>query len=176
MILGATLALTTVAILVPAAPAQREGGKTTEPEWQEVVWRKGDCVALMPGKPTATTQPTKDKIDVHYMVVEIKPGAYAMSYSVIPVLKGANQETITKFLDGGRDGAVGKNKLVKEDKITHGTYQGREILVELPASTFTRSQVFIVEDRIYHLLVLGPKDMVSSKDADKFFESFKLLR
>jgi hypothetical protein len=38
-----------------------------------------------------------------------------------------------------------------------------------------RCRVYLVGKRLYHVLVIGTNDYATSKEADKFLESFRLV-
>jgi hypothetical protein len=149
-------------------------------DWQDFVWWKGECVAVMPGKPQALTRtvpgPNGTTLDLYVMYVELKTVAYLISYLENPAFKGAGAQQLEETLNRARDGAVGKGKLLKETKIKHGPYPGRDVVVELPNNICSRSQIFVVEGKMYQLVIIGSADACQSKDADRFLDSFRLLK
>jgi hypothetical protein len=166
-----------VVLFLPAALGAQAGAA----DWQDYVWRKGECVALMPGKPQMLTRTIPagangGMLDLYIMYVDQKSVAYLLSYVDNPAFKAANAKMLEETLDKAREGAVGKGKLLKETKIKHGSYPGREILVELPNMTCSRSRLFLVEQKLYQLVIIGARDACLSKEADQFLESFMLLR
>jgi len=154
-------------------------GETT---WSEFSSAEGAFSVLMPGAPTEETQ-TQDTemgaIDVHSFTFEQGGVAYLVGYNIFPaaVIEAASPAAL---LNGARDGQAKavNGTLVNEQEITLGAYPGRdvEILVENSDGTSSlRSRTFLVEDRLYQVMVVGPKGQSSSPDTIKFLDSFKLL-
>jgi hypothetical protein len=168
--------LPALAILLFTAVGVRAGA----PEWQDFVWRKGECVILMPAKPQQLTRtipgPNGSTLEVYMQFVDLKSVAYVLSYVDNPTFKGAGSQQLEEVLNKARDGAVGKGKLIKETKLKHGPYPGREVLVELSASVSSRSRLFVVEEKLYQLVILGSREACTAKEADEFLASFKLLK
>jgi len=165
-------------LLVVGALLAGCGGTT----WSEFSSAEGAFSVLMPGTPTEETQ-TQDTelgaIDVHSFTFEQGGVAYLVGYNVFPaaVIEAASPDSL---LDGACDGQVQavKGTRVSEQEITLGAYAGRdlEILIEDsdgPASL--RSRMFLVRDRLYQVMVVGPKGQSTSPDTLKFLDSFKLV-
>ena len=165
-------------ILVVAALLAGCGGTT----WTEFSSADGAFSVLMPGTPTEETQ-TEDTdlgpIDVHLFTFEKGEVAYLVGYNVFPaaVVEAA---TPAVLLDSARDGQVEtvKGTLVSETEITLGTYPGRDLEIQVEGSDGTsslRSRLFMVGDRLYQLVVGGPKGQSTSADTIKFLDSFELV-
>jgi hypothetical protein len=147
----------------------------------QTTWSEFSSV-LMPGTPTEQTQ-TQDTelgvIDVHSFTFEQSGVAYLVGYNIFPaaVIEVA---TPGSMLDGARDGQVEavKGTLVNEQEITMGAYPGRDLEIQIENSDGTaslRSRIFLVRDRLYQLVVVGPKGQSTSPDTTKFLDSFKLV-
>jgi len=81
-------------------------------------------------------------------------------------------------LDKIRDGNKGTDgKLLSEKEITVGVekYPGRDLLIEKPAAVI-RNRVVIAGNRLYQVMIQGPKELVTSKTADRFFDSFEVTK
>jgi hypothetical protein len=91
-------------------------------------------------------------------------------------LKNASPETVNMALENGRKAAEQslKGKLLNEKKLTLGKYPGLEFQIESAKLGVYRSRVYIVDGRMYQVTVMGPKDVVTSKTADEYMQSFKL--
>jgi hypothetical protein len=154
-------------------------GETT---WSEYSSAEGAFSVLMPGTPTEQTQAQDTEmgtIDVHSFTFEEGDVAYLVGYNVFPaaVIGAASSDSM---LDGARDGQVNavKGTLVNEQKITLGAYPGRELEIQIEDSDGTlslRSRTFLVRDRLYQVMVVGPKGQSTSPDTTKFLDSFKLM-
>jgi hypothetical protein len=84
------------------------------------------------------------------------------------------------LLDGGQQkGLVEsfKAKLTSSKDFEFGTqkYPARELVGEND-QLHLRIQIILAGDRLYQLLVVGPKDLTSSKEAEAFFKSFELTK
>ena len=85
---------------------------------------------------------------------------------------------IYTMLNGARDGMLEttKAKLVQEEKIKLGEYQGRDLLVEAPgARSYFRMRMYLVKQRLYMVMTEGPKAQVTGGVAKKFLDSFRLV-
>jgi hypothetical protein len=73
-------------------------------------------------------------------------------------------------------------QLLREQALTLDGIPGREFEVDMsPAAKpgaekqFLRQRIYITQQHIYQLMVYGSAELVHSADADRFFNSFKLL-
>ncbi len=85
---------------------------------------------------------------------------------------------IKDVLDSSRDGAVGnlKGELDSEKDIKLGDYPGREVRIAVDeGKKLFRARVYLVDQRLYQVVVFGTKDAATSKEADKFLDSFQLI-
>jgi hypothetical protein len=132
-------------------------------------------------KPKETTKeiPTAiGKITLYMTTVEAgKDKVFIATYNDYPdaVSKSPPQDV----LKGVRDGAKGKDGKVLDDKeITFGDDKipGREYTLQ-KGTLFHRYRVFLNGTRLYNVGYVAPtKDDLSSKEADAFFESFKITK
>ena len=103
---------------------------------------------------------------------------YAVSYADYPdTFRAVPAKTL---LDGVRNGLKGTDgKVVKDEETTLGTGEkkvsGREFRVEA-GNNAVRARAFLVETRLYQVMVTGPKSSVDSKSTDEFFRSFELQK
>lgn len=156
-------------VLVLTVPALAE-----DKPWKEFTSKEAGFTVLFPGKPKLSKQEVAGTTVLQYSV-ETDGASYAVAYAELP----AKAPEIKKVLDGARDGAVRntKGKLVSESEITLGKdkHPGREILVEVAENVFLRQRFFLVDgQKMPQVIVAGKKEVVSSKDADRFLDSFKL--
>lgn len=150
----------------------------------EFASKEGHYSVLMPGTPTESTQkvPTPaGEIVANIATVEQSRGVgYAVSYNDMPFDENQLKEpgAVDKVLDGSANGQVTnvKGKLISQKPIKLGDYPGREVYFEVPEKGEIRSRIFLVGKRLYQTMVQGPKVTVTSKDADKFLDSFKLTK
>ncbi len=81
-------------------------------------------------------------------------------------------------LDKVRDAAKGDyGKVVTDKEIVVGAekYPGRDVLIEKPLYA-VRNRVVIAGPRLYQVLVQGPKEFVTGRDADRFLDAFEVTK
>ncbi len=148
--------------------------------WQDFTSKDGGFEVSMPGKPVEqkdSLRTPSGPLDLVMYVVERKKEetAYIAMFCEFPesVFKSGTDE---KRLDYARNRAVAstKGKLVGEKKIKLGDYPGRELQFEVEGKGLVRQRMYAVKDKLYQLLVAGPKEAALGKDADRFLQSFKL--
>jgi hypothetical protein len=143
--------------------------------------KEGGFSVLMPGKPTEKVTTAKDPagrdVETTLFIVDLKTVAYLASYTERPDLATVTADGKNAALENGRDAVVkGLNgKLLTDKRITLGNNPGREFQIEVPNLGVYRSRTYLVGGRFYQVVVMGPQDVATSKAADQFLDSFKLL-
>jgi hypothetical protein len=170
-----------LAALEPFLPSSflAENGQTA---WEEFTCEPGNFAVSFPGKPEKETQTFNTpfgKMEQQVFGLE-KDGstAYLVSYIDFP---GQSTDMIDRdqFLDAARDGMVEEYgaRVTNETTIQLDySYPGREVAFEgaLGSRRFSgRSRIFLVEQRLYQLMILGEQATVDEEDADRFFLSFE---
>lgn len=149
------------------------------PTWKEFESAQGGFAVLMPGTPTEQRQTAKTasgSIDAHMFVVDHGDVAYMVAYSDYPNTM-IQERTPKLILDGARDGAVAnaKGRLLNESSVSMNGHPGREVHVEPVGGKVTiTARIFLVGRRLYQVMVLMPKEKASSKDVNKFLDSFRI--
>ncbi len=115
-------------------------------------------------------------VDAYFFIARQRTAAYTAGYSDYPssMVRNSNPDEI---LDNSRDGAVAniQGKLLSELIITLGRYPGREIKVETPDGKSTmRARIYLVNNRLYQLIVATTRENALSPDVTRFLDSFKL--
>jgi hypothetical protein len=148
-------------------------------EWKVHESKEGGFEVALPGLALETKQVAKTglgTLEVTMLLLESKKdgAAYLVSFAEFPegAFKGGDND---KRLDAARAGAVAsaKGKLKTEKKITLGKHPGRELLIENDKG-MVRTRIYAVDQKLYQTVVSGAKAFVQGKDAERFFESFKL--
>lgn len=142
-----------------------------------------DCgfAILMPGKPKEQTSKIKSalgELDNKQFMVATANKAFWM-VSVIDYPAGTANGKEDALLDGAVKSAVKglQGKTLHEGKITlEDKYPGRKLEVEAEKIGVYRAHFFLVGDRVYQVIVRGPKDAATSPEAMKYLESFKLVK
>lgn len=144
------------------------------------VSKDGKFTVALPDKPTE--RPIKSKFGDAEITIRLfsvnqkdKGRAFVVSYTDYPKTAiGANAD---KFVGERADANVSnlKGKLLSNEKTTLGKakHPGREVRFEITDKKQTyRARVFLVGERVYQVVLLGPDDFVKSKEADDYFASF----
>ncbi|MBN9118243.1 MAG: hypothetical protein J0I06_03630 [Planctomycetes bacterium] len=142
------------------------------------VSKEGKFQVALAGKPIEKVRKVKigdREQDLHVFSVEQKGVAHVVTYLDYP--KGTIGEDKEKFLAGVVARNVGqlKGKVAAEEKVAlgKGKHPGRDVRVDLPdKKQLYRARVFLVGDRVYQIVALGPEEAVKGKETDDFLKSF----
>lgn len=167
-----------IAGAITAIVMNKGGAAQTASAWQEFSHAAGKFTVLMPAAPKEQQQAVQTvagPIAMHMFFYEFKGGQsmYGVIYSDYPA-SVANADP-QKVLDGGRDGAVAemKGRLLQEQNITIQGHPGRELHIEIPQG-MVKARIYLVGVRLYQILSVSTKEMISPEDTEKFFSSFRL--
>lgn len=170
-----------VAILacILVGTAMSLAGDQPASKWKEFKSAEGRFKVLLPTDPKTFSQDSESefgKTVLHFHVCEVDGVTYLTNYADAP--EAAKKQKVDTLLDACRDGGVRNSggKLVSEKKIKLGDHPGRELTIAPDNEMVFRSRVYLVNWRLYQLVVVGPKDKVGSKDVTAYFESFQLLK
>jgi hypothetical protein len=148
------------------------------PDWKEFASKEGRFKVQMPGTPRQTMHDTESDFGkgVLYMnTVQVGKTMYGANYCDFPA--EIKKAPLKQVFDSSRDGAVAnlEGKLASEKDIKLDKYPGREVQIEVAGGKrLFRARVYLVEQRLYQVVVFGTKDAATSKEADKFLDSFAL--
>lgn len=139
--------------------------------------KDGKFGAKFPDEPKVITQKAGD-IPMVITIVEKGKGGFAVIYSDMPaeIVKAA---PAAKLLEGGETGLVSnfKAKVTKSGEITFKSgdkkYPAREIIAEKD-DLHLRVTIILAGNRLYQVFVVGPKELITGKEADEFFKSFEI--
>lgn len=171
-----TPALVALALLVSAVAAQPPAGV----EFFAFASAAGRYKAIFPGPVKTETAEVKtpagprtltfDSVtlanDVRFMVTYIDPPE--------DVAKQPPGPRLDKVRDASK-GADGRVVLDKEVAVGAEKYPGRDVLIEKPLYA-VRNRVVIAGPRLYQVLVQGPKEFVTGRDADRFLDAFEVTK
>ena len=149
-----------------------------QPKWKEFASKEGGFKVVMPGTPKQEEFDTESDFGkgvLHMNRAQADKTIYAANYCDFPT--EIKMAPIKKVYDSSRDGAVAnlEGKLVSEKEIKLGKHPGREIQIEVAGGKqLFRARVFLVEQRLFQVVVMGTKKAATSRDADRFLDSFKL--
>src|SRR5262245_47356704 len=151
-------------------------------KWETFSSKDGKYSVSLPGKPTESDKKVESaagELTIHMALPSPNNDlAYLVTYNDYPdaAIGGADKEAM---LDGVRDGNLKSfgGKVASEKKINIGKdkFPGREILLEKAGETTVyRARMYLVNNRLYQVVLVGAKDIATNKDTDKYLESFKL--
>ena len=150
-------------------------GQDKPPEKYES--KEGKYSVQFPGKPMKATKKAGG-IDLHIAIVEKGMGGFAVIHSDLPpeAIKIAKPKDL---LDGGAEGAhrelQGKGDLLPGLRVRRGKVPRRELNGEKDKLNL-RIQIILAGNRLYQVFVVGPKEQITSKEADAFFKSFEIAK
>lgn len=137
---------------------------TAPAEWSEFASDEGKFKVLSPG---ALTRKKRAK-DVSY---ELDTGDLVLGV----IYADVGSQAADKAMSDARDALVKQGgKLVRETPVTLGIHKGREFIVDLPGRGNVHQRYFVVNKRLYSLIVLGKSAPPSDRDVARFFESFQV--
>lgn len=106
-------------------------------------------------------------------------GAYLISYQDNPNLNGVGAKGLEQALLVGRDSLVQTfgGKVTQDTPIQlKKKYPGRDMVITIPsAGGIGRCRLYLVDTRLYQIMVLGKPEFANSDVATKFIESFEIL-
>jgi hypothetical protein len=151
--------------------------------WQEFSSKEGGFSILMPGEPEQERLKQSTLTgDVDYVVFMVERGdsGYMVSFGDMSPQTIAQADT-NMALEGAVQGAVNSTNstLVSKQDITLDGYPGKEFEAQAMISgieVIFKARIYLVQNRLYQILVVGPKDSLSVADIDKFLYSFKLTQ
>ena len=140
----------------------------------------GTWAIMLPGTPkreVSTVQTAIGPVDqIQYRVGNFNR-QYGVAYADFPSF--ITNAPAQSLLDGARDGALkNTNARLIDDKERHlGEFLGKEIRAELPNTDVQLwAFIFLVKHRLYQIIVVEPKDEITSARTDSIFFSFELRK
>lgn len=139
----------------------------------------GRFKVLFPGP--AKTESTEVKTPTGTATVTLDAataGGLTYLVSFVDVPDDIAQKPAGPRLDKVRDAQKGADGTVLSDKdLTVGDekYPGREVLILKPDGAI-RNRIVLAGNRLYQVMLRGPKEAVTGADADRFFASFVVTK
>jgi hypothetical protein len=164
------------------------GGRTLltlgQPNWQEYQSQAARYSILMPGKPKEQTQSVDAEagaLKVHIAITEDRSAAYLAAYWDYPaeyIRSTAGNDLLDSIVHNAVASADGK--LTRQTDFPLTVYRGREVEFETPVqgsqpAMLIKVRYFLVNNRLYQVMVVAPQRQGLSDTAQKFFDSFKLI-
>lgn len=169
-------------LLLALAAALLAGCGGGEAAWTEFKSEAGGFSLLMPGEPTeeVQTQPTEvGDIDIHMFTYETQDTAYMGGYNLLPQAIVDLSEP-NAMLDSACNGQVSSTGGVEvsRQEIALGAYPGRDLEIRIEDASGVKTlhtRIYLVENKLYQILVVGDENQSGAEDTLKFLDSFKLL-
>ena len=141
---------------------------------------EGRYKVLFPGAVRTETTEVKTPTGTRKLTLDTVQVADGVIFMVtfVDVSDDVAKAPIGPRLDKVRDGNVGTNgKLLSEKSVEVGLekFPARDLLIEKP-DTFVRARIVAAGNRLYQVMIQGPKDFVTSKESDRFYESFEVTK
>ena len=149
------------------------------PGWKEFFDVGGRFAVLLPGEPAATeeiVQTRAGNVTLHQFSMQRgkENGQYFVQYLDFSdeLLQGKTAEQVLKNA-GSADAFNRDGKIMGEQALALGPYAGREVQVETGQSSI-KIRLYLVDRRLYKMLVVLPKGRTFSPDDERFLASFRL--
>jgi hypothetical protein len=154
------LALTTLALLARPVAAG---------EWQTFSSQEGCFTILLPATPL-------EKATANGCQLEVASSGWFFRVLYLDYGKAPSPVDAEKCLDETVAKTLPQTnaELLTKKKVSLGEHSGREILVKFDGISHLRMRAFMVSNRLYMVLLSGPREQVTSAEADRFFDSFQL--
>jgi hypothetical protein len=163
-------------------PSQPTAAAPTTGEWKEFTSKEGGFTASFPSAPSELKQSLKTpagNVEVNVVGVEFPDQqGFLVTYHNLPDALSQQPEaadlileTIPQQVKANASGATITGEI---KKITQDGHPGREFNMQRGSNGFLVVRALLVKNRVYQVIVAGSKEMVSSKDAQRFLDSFHL--
>lgn len=160
-----SFSLLVILILLTSVQAQ----KTDLAPWFTLEPEGAGFTVLLPGAATERVE-KKASYTIHAFIATVGRATYVTSYSDYEPGKLnpktaliANRDKFNKSLEA---------TLTSSREVTLGGHTGIEFISETPAHN-VKSQIFLIENRIFQIATLVYKDVDETRNVDRFFQSFK---
>jgi len=151
--------------------------------WKSFSPPNGGFSILMPSMPTESRlmqDTAMGKIFVSSFRLHMKNMAYIVSYNDYPEVY-VGRSNINVFFAGVRDGSVGNinGRVLTQHNISISGYPGLEYVAEFMfkrhGDSTIKTRIYLVNNRLYQVSVIGMRGELSVAQQNKFLNSFKLL-
>lgn len=118
-------------------------------------------------------------VEIYTYTAETEQSAYVVAFSDYPQPM-VEQSEPEMLLNSSRDGAINNlgGTLVSEEAISIEGYPGRSLVISADTAnneaTIINSRLYLVNNRLYQILVVSPENQEGKKVVQTFLESFEL--
>ena len=150
------------------------------PEYKPFASSAGRYKVLFPGAVKTETRDVKTDRGVLKLTLDSVEFGDDVTFVVthIDYPEEVAKADAAKRLDKVRDGCKGPDgKVAAERAIEVGPEKlpAREVVIEKP-DVVIRNRIVLAGGRMYQVMIEGSKEFVTSRDADRFFDSFEVTR
>jgi hypothetical protein len=165
-----------------ALPMLLGAGQDDLPEkWHAFKSAAGKYSVHMPSEPKEKKQ-TSGPLSITLQIAEGKHDSYfVVSHCDIPAAelkKGNAEKRLDQACLGAVETAGGELRGDKKKITLDGKHPGREIVIEKKGEVIARMRIYLVDNRLYQVMVLGsgPTFAAKEKDVGLFLDSFRLIK
>ncbi len=154
-------------------------GESSEDSWETFASDTAGFSVKMPEIPARSAErvPTAvGELAMYFYIAEDDTVMYVVAFSDYPT---ALVETTSakELLDTAQAGALTNvgGTLLSAKPITLDGYPGREVAIAAPGNLQGYFQLYLVENRLYQLMVIADVTLDIDSGAEKFFTSFEVI-
>jgi hypothetical protein len=144
--------------------------------WEDFSSKDGFYSILLPSKPDESRQPAGGMglVNVAWTATD-GDMSYSSSHLAYPPAQKQDSERLRAAAIRGFLSA-GKGTVLNQKEISLGSSAGTAVTFAFPEQSLTgEMRVFFIQNRLYSIMAIGPKQHYASADAAKCLDSFKLI-
>ncbi|HQR07515.1 MAG TPA: hypothetical protein PLN21_11870 [Gemmatales bacterium] len=165
-------------LIIPATLFAQDLSKLT---FEKFTSKDGKFTVLFPGKPhenkqKKTTEIGDTLVTTNFVAIGNDLAFFVFFNDYSDIVKNSNPGPM---LEGARNGIMAKDgELVEDETIKFGPDKlpARRFLIKKPGGIYVKNMVILKGARLYQVMVLGKKELVESKEAEKFCKSFDITK
>jgi hypothetical protein len=148
-------------------------------DWKVFAPPDGRFTVTMPTIPMESKKKVAGQLDIIIAIAEGRHDSFfVVSYCDFPageLKKGTEQKRLDQACRGALESSGG-DKLRSEKAILLDGHPAREIVIEKKGEVIARMRLYLVNNRLYQVMVLGAGRVFTSKENDvgRFLDSFRL--
>ncbi len=149
-------------------------------DWITVEPDGGGFSVEMPGQPQKMKKEIPSEagnITLHFFIYEEKEGGYIVTYNDYPESVVQTLDLDSLYNNAARTALKSaKGTLMSKDTIRYQGFRGVELKYTVPGNVVVRSRYFLVNNRLFQIMLLGSEENVYNSFGEWFFNSFKIKK
>ncbi len=149
-------------------------------DWVKVEPPDGAFSIEMPGTPKEMQKPVASDVGnltVYLYIYEEENSGYIVSYNDYPETALQNIVLDSVYNNATRSTLKStKGTLLSRDTITYQGFSGIELKYTIPGNVLVRARYFLVNNRLFQLMLIGDEESVYNSYGEWFFNSFKVKK